>query len=548
MGLSIGGFNGIDTDELLTKLMYIEKAPLRRLEEDKKEVQAQISAWQQLNSALDTFKSKAGDLSDIFDKMAPTVDDEEVLTATANSFASSGNYEIEVKQLFQAHTVASSAEVEADTISGSFDIEINDYSITIDVSEASLQDIADKINNTIIDHDGDSNTDKIQLAQASVVDNKLVVQAAGDVINEGTNITNEVSFTNETNNILSTLHLDTMDTVQNHQMAQFKVNGLLVERGSNEDIDDVIKGVTLNLEGKLSEAGETTTLRVGTDKEAMKEKIKAFVDQYNSLLKTINKYGHPDEAEIEKGEGDAVLSGESALSTVESMMYSSVMNPNGSLSSADWLSNTPLSWDAGTTNNLVIDGTTVSLDGASTLEEIAEQINTELGKDMASIKDNRLVLTSEGSLAVDLTGSDGVVLTDLQIPETFKTNVVSLMGITVDRYGEMSIDEDKLDQALSKNMSDVKQMFTGVNGIVDRVETNVDNAIKSYSYSSGGGYVSGRISTLQKEIKYIDEDIENMERRLDMKEITLKAKFTRMDQLMTQLKNQGSWFTSNSSS
>ncbi|MTI59268.1 MAG: hypothetical protein FH762_04620 [Firmicutes bacterium] len=540
MGLSLSGFNGIDTDTLLTQLMYIEEAPLRRLEENKEEIQAQISAWQQVNSALDTFKSKASELSDIFDKMAPTVDDEEVITATANSFASSGNYEIEVQQLFQAHTVASSAEVEADTISGSFDIEINGYSVTIDVSEASLQDIADKINNATIDHDGDSETDEIQLAQASVVDNKLVVQAAGDVIGEGSDV-NKVSFTNETDNILSTLHLDTMETLQNHQMAKFTVNGLEVERGSNEDIDDVIKGVTLNLEGELN---EKTTLRVGTDKAAMKEKITAFVNQYNSLLKTINKYGHPDEAEIEEGEGDAVLSGESTLSTVESMMYASVMNPNNAISSADWLSNTPLSWDAGTTNDLVIDGTTVSLDGASTLEEIAEQINTELGKDMASIKDNRLVLQNDRSVAVDLSGSDSVVLNDLQIPETFKTNIVSLMGIEVDRYGEMSIDEDKLDQALSENMSDLKQMFTGVNGIIDRVETNVDNAIKSYSYSSGGGYVAGRISTLQSEIKYIDEDIENLERRLDIKEETLKAKFTQMDQLISQLNSQGDWFTS----
>lgn len=543
MALSLSGFNGIDTDTLLTQLMYIEEAPLRRLEENKEEIQAQISAWQKVNGSLDTFKSKASDLSDIFDKMAPTVDDEEVLTATANSFASSGNYEIEVKQLFQAHTVASSTEVTADTISGSFDININGYTINIAASEDSLQDIADKINDTTIDHDGDSDTDKIQLAQASVVDNKLVVQAAGDVIGEGTDV-NEISFSNGTDSILTTLNLDTMDTIQTHQMAQFTVNGLLVERGSNEDIDDVIKGVTLNLEGELN---EPTTLRVGTDKEAMKEKITAFVNQYNSLLSTINTYGHPDQAEIEEGEGDAVLSGEATLSTVESMMYSSVMNPNSSISSADWLSDTPLSWDAGTTKDLVIDGTAISLDGASTLEEIAEQINTELGEDMASIDGNRLVLKNDRSVAVDLSGSDGVVLNDLQIPETFKTNIVSLMGIEVDKNGEMSIDEDKLDQALSENMSDVKQMFTGVNGVIDRVETNVDNAIKSYSYSSGGGYVTGRISTLQSEIKYIDEDIEDLERRLDIKEETLKAKFTQMDQLISQLNSQGDWFTSMSS-
>lgn len=548
MGLSFSGFNGIDTETLITKLMYLEKAPLRKLEENKKDIQTQISAWQALNSALDTFKTKAGDLSDIFNKMAPSVDDDEILTATANSFAESGNYEINVKQLFQAHTVASSAEVVTDTtVTGSFDLNINGYTINIDVTNATIYNIAEKINNTKIDHDGDSSTDEIHLAEASVVDNKLVIKASGEVIGEGTKV-NELSFSNETNNILADLNIDTasLNVIQNHRMAIFTVNGLEVERGSNEGIDDVIKGVTLNLEGKLN---EPTTLRVGTDKKAMKEKVQAFVNQYNSLLDTLNKYGHPDQAQIESGEGAAVLSGEATISTIETMMYSSVMSPNKSISSADWLSNTPLSWAGGTTQDLVINGKAVPLDGALTLEQIVAEINNtaDTGVTASINKDNKLVLESNGSLTADLTGSNSIVLRDLMIPATFKNNVVSLLGIELEKDGKLSIDEEKLDKALTENISDVKQMFAGAGGIIDRVETNVDNAIKSYSYSSGGGYVAGRISTLQKEIKYIDEDIEDMEKHLDMREETIKAKFTAMDQLISQMKSQSSWFTSTTS-
>lgn len=547
MGLSFSGFNGIDTDTLITQLMYLEEAPLRRMEASKQDIQTQINAWQAVNTALDTFKTKANDLSDIFGNMASTVDNEDVITASSDSFASSGTYEIEVEQLYQAHTIASSSQVEAEDISGGFDIEVNGFSVTIDVSEASLHDIAEKINDATIEHDGD----EIHLAQASVVDNRLVIQASSEVVGESANtdsvIDNRVvlSESTELDSILGTLNLiDTAENpieIQDFQMAKFTVNGLAVERASNEGIDDVIKGVTLNLEG---ETGEKSTLRVGTDKEAMEEEVKAFVTQYNSLIDILGKYGTADEAQIESGSGVAVLSGDATLSTVESMMYNSVMTPSNTLSSADWLSNTPLSWNTGSEKNLVIDGITIALDGGDSLENIAEKINNNGEIDTkgitARIKDNRLVIESGSSQAVSLSGSDNVVLRDLQIPENFNNNMVSILGIEIDRYGKLSVDDEKLDEALGNNISDVKQMFAGVGGVIDRVETNVEMAIKSYS-SSDGGYISNRINSLQNEIKYIDEDIENLGRRLDVREERLKAQFTQMDQLISQLNNQSSW-------
>lgn len=534
MAITLSGFNGIDTDTLIRQLMYLEEAPIRRLEQSKADIQARIKAWQDLNSALDTFKSKAGDLSDIFEKMAPTVDNEEVLTLTASSLAVAGEYDIVVEQLFQAYTVASSAKVSAEEITGKFTIAINGLQVEIDARDVNLHEIAEMINNAVVEN-GD---EKIQLARASVVDNKLVIQAAEDAIDvEKDNI---LTFTSEDGSgILETLGLHDADVLQEHQNAIFTVNGLTVERGKNEGIDDVIKGVTLNLKGKT---GEKATVKIGTDTNLMKEKIKAFVDQYNKLVDIFNKYGKADEAQIKSGTGAAVLSGDATLRSIESIMYNSVMTPSRSISSTNWLSNTPLSWE-GENRTLVINGNAVILDGSEDLEQIAEKINNVAGHiATASVRDNRLVIESKGNRPVELSGSDSVVLRDLQLPETFKNNVVSLVGIEIDRYGKLSIDDEKLDEALSSNLSDVKQIFTGVGGIIDRVEKNVDLAIKTYS-SSGGGYISNRIKSLQNEIKYIDEDIENMERRLEMRETRLRAQFAQMDSLLSQLNNQSNWLT-----
>ncbi len=530
MAISISGFNGLDTETLIKQLMYLEAAPIRRLEQSKETIQARIKAWQDLNSALDTFKNRAKELSDIFDKMAPSVDNEEVLTVSANSFALAGEYEITVEQLFQAYTVASSGKVAAEEISGKFKIAINGYEVEIEANNSNIYEIAEMINKAVVE-DGDK---EIQLATASVVDNKLVIQAAEDVIDIEKD--NTLSFVNIEGDILSALKLEEPDVLQEHQNAVFTVNGLTVERGKNEGIDDVIKGVTLNFKGKT---GEKATVKIGTDTALMKDKIKAFVDQYNKLVDAFKKYGKAEQAQIDSGTGPAVLSGDATLRSLESMIYNSVMTPSRSISSTGWLSNTPLSWE-GEEKALVVDGVSVTLNGTETLKDIAEKINNSGANAAASVRDNRLVIESKGSRPVDLSGSDSVVLRDLQLPANFRNNVVSLLGIEIDRYGKLSIDDEKLDEALADNLSDVKQLFTGVGGIIDRVEKNVDLAIKSYS-SSGGGYISNRIKNLQNEIKYIDEDIENMERRLEMRENRLRAQFTRMDSLLSQMNSQSNW-------
>ena len=63
--------------------------------------------------------------------------------------------------------------------------------------------------------------------------------------------------------------------------AKFKVNGITVERDKNTDINDVIKGVNLQLKGPSTEA---VTLKVDPDIDKSVKKIKDFVDAYNAYL------------------------------------------------------------------------------------------------------------------------------------------------------------------------------------------------------------------------------------------------------------------------
>jgi len=75
--------------------------------------------------------------------------------------------------------------------------------------------------------------------------------------------------------------LEPKNVIAEAKDAKFKVDGVDVTRSKNENIDDVIKGVVLNLKAPSKVA---VTLNIEPDLEKASEKIQAFVEAYNSYL------------------------------------------------------------------------------------------------------------------------------------------------------------------------------------------------------------------------------------------------------------------------
>ena len=318
MAMSLGGFSGINTDQMIQQLMYIESAPIRRMEEEQSLLNNKIETWQKINSSVDTLKTKATDIQDVFGEMTTSTSDESIVTATVESDASSGTYDVTVDKLAKRHRIASTQQADSTTdlnlnggAGGSFNITVaqgepSEATATISVSgDATLNNVASAINDQGIDADGN------QIVQASVVDNTLVIESAetGNInslsIDDTDGMLQELGVVDGSNNIQNTL--------QGAQDAQFDVNGITdITRSSNTDIDDVVNGVSFN----LKETG-TATIEVEQDNEAIKEKIQAFVDQYNAVQSKINKYG----------DKEAILQGDAALTSLQSKLYESVVAP-----------------------------------------------------------------------------------------------------------------------------------------------------------------------------------------------------------------------------
>lgn len=268
-----GIMSGLNTEEIINKLMAIERRPVDLLNRQKTTLEAQKTAWQEINTKLTDLHNKLVDLklmSTYTGKVAAS-SNEGVVTATASSTATPAVYSITVAQLAQAHSVASDRFTDpaaALNLSGTFTVE--GVAVTVATTD-SLNSIRDKINAANAG------------VTASVIDNRLVITS------NTTGAASTIDFVDDaTTGVLKSLGILTAtNTIKNQlvaaQDAAFTVNGLSITRSTNT-VSDVISGVTLTLKGTSATA---VTLEVKNDTQTAVNKIKAFVDSYNALMKDI---------------------------------------------------------------------------------------------------------------------------------------------------------------------------------------------------------------------------------------------------------------------
>ena len=112
MGISTPGIgSGLDVDGIVTKLMAVESAPLADFDKKSLALQTKVSALGTLSAAVGTFQGALSGLTSLanFQSVSATPGDTTVLSGSATNKAVAGNYSINVTQLAQAQTLASTA-------------------------------------------------------------------------------------------------------------------------------------------------------------------------------------------------------------------------------------------------------------------------------------------------------------------------------------------------------------------------------------------------------------------------------------------------------
>jgi len=125
--LSTGIFSGLDTAQIISDLMAVERRPVERYNQQRSEYEAKLSAWGKISSLLSSLESSLSSFeSSSLGGMTASSSDETVFTATASSSAEAGSYRIRVSRLATAQRL----------YSGRFDLSTSDVA---DLSTHSTQ-------------------------------------------------------------------------------------------------------------------------------------------------------------------------------------------------------------------------------------------------------------------------------------------------------------------------------------------------------------------------------------------------------------------------
>ncbi|USD31720.1 MULTISPECIES: flagellar filament capping protein FliD [Vibrio] len=297
--------------------------------------QSQLDALGKVESALREFRTAVNDMNNSTSgiiKNSATVSSEGFFTASADSKALTGSYQIFVEQIATAHQVSTGmpANLEPTTeipLTGTLEFKINGETMTLDLST--------------LDSDGDGKATMADLTSAINNDsdnpgvNATLVRSGGQthfmLSSEETGVANKIEVS--ATGIGQSWFEDAFTNLNQISEAKdaiiwlgAKDSGLKLE-GSSNTFSDAIDGLDITV-SKAQETGESPlTLSVSGDNDATKEQVTQFVDAYNKLMSTVDEYTKVDTENNTR----AVLASDPTLRAIESQVKSVVRGDFGGL-------------------------------------------------------------------------------------------------------------------------------------------------------------------------------------------------------------------------
>ena len=271
-GLSLSGLaSGVDTNAIVDQLMALERQKTTRLQMRQYAVTGQQTALKDIASKLSTLKSAANALSaDSSWKQSQSASSSDAgrVAVALTGGAGIGGHTIQVDRLASA---AQRGYSFAGGTAGTISIAYGDGSapVTVDVTATStIKDVADAIN-------AKTNGPVV----AAVVKNGL----GQDRLVLSARKTGSLSDFTVTTSVLSedtayrTPDLSKLD-------ASYSLDGAPAASSPSNVLENAIPGLRITLKGVTTAAATLTVSEPTLDRDAVKTKVKAFVDAYNALV------------------------------------------------------------------------------------------------------------------------------------------------------------------------------------------------------------------------------------------------------------------------
>ncbi len=487
-GITIGGLgSGLDTRGIIDALVRVESLPIDALNAKKANEKKKLSLYSTLKGLVDGLREKAKALSTTAEFLAFTVTASDATTASfkASGSAVAGSHTITVNQLASSDRWAFNGVLDPTTNLGtadgqgvSFSYDGVAYSATVNQATSSLNDVAAAIN-----------TAAAGKVTASVVNTGTATSPSYQMVLSGQSTGEDLRITGISSSIAA-LTIDATGptaggvaqsvnnlTVGNNAIAV--IDGLTVQRSDN-DFSDVLAGVSIST--LTADPAKTTSFTVDPNKDAIKGKLKDFVEAFNKVMTFI----HDQNKFSEDGGAGGPLFGDNSLRTIESTIRRELFGT----------STTQIGNDTAGFGTLKLLGIDLQKDGTLLLNE--SKVDAKLDADLTKFAD----------LFVDTDGFD---------------NGGAAVG-TPGYYIDTTVDS----------------------GLADKLMRSIDRVVRGYTDATGAtskGMFEARTDAINGRIKLYDRQIEDRQFRLDRFQAQLEARFAALESTMARLQSQQQYLT-----
>jgi flagellar hook-associated protein 2 len=421
-GVSLGGLSsGLDTQSIVDQLMAIDRAPETRMKLQQSALQARQQTLSDIGTRLRNLAATVKDLGSTVtwaNTQTLEVSDSTKLTATRLSGAAPGGHEVTVTALARSEQ-------------RSYTYAAGDATLTIGTAQISLS----------ATDDGAAAADKINASVDSPVYAVFVKDPLGDTTKDRLVLTRkDTGAFNQADMTVSGADWTSTEGYTAGVNARFTVDGGAEQQSRSNVVTSAVPGLQLTL--KSTGTTSVTVSAPGPDQAAISDKVKAFVDQYNSTVDFIRTELNEKRVPNATTDTDArkgPLFGDPQLTGLLSQLRSAMSDKTGIGGAIQSLA------DIGVT-------TGTGSGGAASADSVAGKLTLDAGKLADALTDNRLDVKS---FLTDTTAGFATKLTTLLDPVAKVST--GLIDTRAADAGNESSDIDDQIQALEDRISQRQQ-------------------------------------------------------------------------------------------
>ena len=189
---------------------------------------------------------------------------------------------------------------------------------------------------------------------------------------------------------------------------------------------------------------------------------------------------------------------------------------------------TDLNWDAVTATNVA-----VTTDNSGIQKKVEDFVSAF----------NDLVKASKNESVANDSGVQGVLRTlRSKLFNSADGTGLYQLGIKTEKDGSLAVDGTKLSKMISDNLDGVKGLLSGDDVAVKGIADLLKESLTSFTNPTTG-LLAGRQSVIESSLRSLDKEIARGEDRLLAYEEQLYAKYSAMEQMVSSMNSQASYFS-----